>query len=198
MPVNTRAWARSLYATLDSDLATAATLRQAAVGGDLTQWTQALTSLVAGSLRGIGLDVAARGNRCESLPVRREEYLALDLTAFPGTATAWRFPSAVFEFENSVRDDVVAYSLWKVLCVRDALRVVFCYRSARADAPGLIGSLSTRVVGTMALPDRERLYGDTLVFVGSRSESGTFPYGFFRAWRLNRNVGRFESFGWQE
>jgi hypothetical protein len=41
-------------------------------------------------------------------------------------------------------------------------------------------------------------YFSALVFVGCRSESDTFPYGFFQAWCLNRNVGRFESFGWQE
>ena len=198
MPVDARVWSRSLYTALNGNRMTTATLRQAALGGDLTQWTQTLTGLVAQSLRGIELEVAARGNRCESLPVRREEYLALDVTAFRDTANGWRFPVAVFELENSARDDVVAYSLWKVLCVREALRVVFCYRSARADASRLIGSLSTSGVGAMALAGRERLIGDTLVFVGSRSESSTFPYGFFRAWRLNSNVGGFESFGWQE
>ena len=153
---------------------------------------------MAQSLCGLGLEVAAKGHRCTALPVEREEYLALDVAAFPDTGSAWRFPVAVCELENSARDEVVAYALWKVLCIRHALRVVFCYRNARTDAPRLIGSLSDRVVGAMALPDRERLSADTLVFVGSRSESDTFPYGFFQVWRLNRNLGRFETFGWQE
>lgn len=153
---------------------------------------------VAQSLGGLGLEVAAKGHRCTVLPVERGEYLALDVTAFPDAEGAWRFPVAVCELESSASDDVVAYALGKVLCVRLALRVVLCYRSARADAPRLIGSLAGRVVGAMALPDKERLSAGPLVFVESRSESDTFPYGFFQAWRLNRNLGGLESFRWQE
>lgn len=37
----------------------------------------------------------------------------------------------------------------------------------------------------------------TLVVVGSRSDAGTFPYGFFQAWRLNSNTGRSERFARQ-
>lgn len=191
-------WARSLYETLDGDDKAATKLREAAVAGDLTRWTQALTSLVARSLRELGLEVAAKGHRCSTLPVEREEYLALDVAAFPGAECAWRFPVAVCELENSATDAVVAYALWKVLCIRNALRVVICYRGVRSDAPRLIELLTDSVVGAMPLTDRERLRADTLVLVGSRNESHTFPYGFFQAWRLNRNLGRFETFGWQE
>lgn len=198
MALDARDWTRALYATLGSDRRTTGELREAAVAGDLTRWTQALTGLVTESLRGLGLEVAAKGHRCTLLPVEREEYLALDLTAFHVAGSAWHFPVAVCELENSARDDVVAYSLWKLLCIRHALRVVFCYRSTRSEASRLIETLTDRVVGGMALRDRERLSADTLVFVGSRSESDTFPYGFFQAWCLNRNVGRFETFRWQE
>lgn len=198
MAVDASDWARSLYVALDGDQATAAKLRQASIAGDLARWTQALTGLVAQSLHAIGLEVAAKGHRCTALPINREEYLTLDVAAFRAAGSAWRFPVAVCELENSARDAVAAYALWKVLCIRDALRVVFCYRSARSDASKLVGSLADRVVGAMPLPDRERLSADTLVFVGSRGESHTFPYGFFQAWRLNRNLGRFETFGWQK
>lgn len=198
MVVGARDRARSLYSELDGDRAMAARLRDASVAGDLARWTQALTDLVAQSLRQLGLEVAAKGHPCRVLPVVREEYLALDLAAFPGAGGAWRFPVAVCEFENSSSDDVVAYALWKVLGIRQALRVVFCYRTTRADAASLVASLADRVVGGLTLPDRERLSADTLVFVGSRGESETFPYGFFQAWCLNRNLGRFETFAWQE
>ena len=198
MAVDACDWTRSLYRTLAGDDATVTRLREASVAADLARWTQALTGLVAQSLRELGLEVAAKGHRCSALPVEREEYLALDVAAFRGVGGAWRFPVAVFELENSASDAMVAYALWKVLCIRDALRVVFCYRSRRSDARRLIESLADRVVGTMVPQDRERISADTLVFVGSRSESHTFPYGFFQAWRLNRNLGRFETFGWQE
>ena len=198
MAVDAHDWARSLYETLARDHATVTKLRQASVAADLSRWTEALTGLVARSMRELGLEVAAKGHRCTALPVQRAEYLALDVNAFLGVGGTWRFPVAVFELENSPSDEVVAYALWKVLCIRDALRVVFCYRSQRSDAPRLIESLADQVVSAMALPDRQRLRGDTLVFIGSRSESHTFPYSFFQAWRLNRNLGRFETFGWQE
>ncbi len=198
MAVDARAWARSLYASFNGDRATAAKLREASIAGDRACWTQTLTGVVAHSLHELGLEVAAKGHRCTTLPVEREEYLALDLTAFQGVGRAWRFPVAVCELENSTSDALVAYALWKVLCVRDALRVLFCFRSTRSDARRLIGSLARDVIGTIALPDREQLNADTLVFVGLRSESHTFPYGFFQAWCLNRNLGQFETFGWPD
>ena len=198
MAVDARDWARSLYAALDGDRVTADELRQASIAGDLARWTQALTGLVGPVAAWPRAGSGGQGPPVHGAAGGAEEYLALDVTAFPDAGSAWRFPVAVCELENSARDEVVAYALWKVLCIRHALRVVFCYRSARADAPRLIGSLADRVVGAMALPDRERLSADTLVFVGSRSESDTFPYGFFQAWCLNRNLGRFETFGWQE
>ena len=175
MAVDARAWAWSLYAALDGERTTPDELRQASVAGDIALWAQALTGLVSQSLCGLGLEVAAKGHRCTALPVAREEYLALDVTAFPDAGSTWRFPVAVCEIENSSRDEVVAYALWKVLCIWHALRVVFCYRSARTDVLRLIASLSHRLVGAMALADRERLSADTLVFVGSGSESGHVP-----------------------
>jgi hypothetical protein len=38
------------------------------------------------------------------------------------------------------------------------------------------------------------LEGETLVVVGSRNDSATFPFGFFQTWKLNSNTGRFERF----
>ena len=46
----------------------------------------------------------------------------------------------------------------------------------------------------MGLVGRVQLDGTTPVVVGSRSESDTFPYGFFSWWKLDTNTGAFEKF----
>ena len=48
-----------------------------------------------------------------------------------------QFPVAIFELENCGDEDRIAYSLWKLLCVKAELRVVFCYRKRAADATPL-------------------------------------------------------------
>src|SRR5262245_31869153 len=107
----------------------AAALRDAAQSSVLRRWTEVLTGVVVGTFPGLSWRGAARGHRSDLLPVSREEYLALDAVAFEIVGDRrWRFPVAVFELENSLDDDRVAYSLWKALCVRASLRVVFCYR----------------------------------------------------------------------
>jgi len=103
----------------------------------------------------------------------------------------WPFPAAVFELENSRRDDKVAYSLWKVLCVRARLRVVFCYRRDVGAGSALVRYLADAVVGSLPIEERANLVGETLLIVGSRAEESTFPYGFFKDWVLDKNTGRF-------
>lgn len=118
--------------------------------------------------------------------------LGLDVIAFePEGERRWRFPVAVFELENSATDDRVAYSLWKVLCIRSQLRVVFCYRQDAAEGAKLVRHLSAEAKQAMELSERAALGGETLVVVGSRDESKTFPYGFFKDWIYDTNVGRF-------
>jgi predicted GTPase len=51
-----------------------------------------------------------------------------------------RIPISVFELENSPVNDLVAYSLWKVLCVRASLRVVFCYRQDASEGRNWCGT----------------------------------------------------------
>jgi len=55
----------------------------------------------------------------------------------------------------------------------------------------LVNRLSQQIVKALDLPVRAELKGETLVVVGSRAESATFPYGFFKWWRLDSNTGRF-------
>ncbi len=96
------------------------------------------------------------------------------------------------ELENSAREDQIAYSLWKVLSVRAELRIVFCYRRNSEEIPALIRHLREEVIEAMGLAGRVELEGETLLVVGSRSESGTFPFGYFGWWALDTNTGRFE------
>ncbi len=170
----------------------AAALRYAAQSGALRKWTEALTGVVVATFPGFGWQGAARGHRLAALPVHRQEYLALDVVAFETAGDRrWRFPVAVFELENSPDDDRVAYSLWKVLCVRASLRVVFCYRRDTDAGAELVRHLGDAVLRTMEIPERASVGGETLVVVGSRSETTSFPYGFFKGWALDASTGRF-------
>jgi hypothetical protein len=167
-------------------------LREAAESGALKPWTEALTGIVVGTFAKMGWRGAARGHRSDMLPVPRSEYLALDAVAFEAAGNRrWRFPVGVFELENSPVDDRVAYALWKVLCVRASLRVVFCYRRDAGQGAELVRHLAEQVVQAMEIPTRVGLGGETLVIVGSRSEAATFPYGFFKDWTLDVNTARF-------
>lgn len=125
------------------------------------------------------------------VPEAREEYLTADLTAFDDGQSRWRFPVAAMELENSPKDDRIAYSLWKVLCIKADLRVVFCYRKQLEKAPDLVSYLADEVISAMDLERRAALAGDVLVIVGGRAEAETFPYGFFSWWKLDPNTGRF-------
>lgn len=166
-------------------------LREAAVSGNLKRWTEALTGIVVGAFPKMGWRGAARGHRSDLLPMPRSEYMELDVVAFETAGDRrWRFPVGVFELENSPVDDLVAYSLWKILCVRASLHVVFCYRRDASEGAELVRHLADQVVQAMEIRTRTGLGGETLVIVGSRSETATFPYGFFKDWTLDANTAR--------
>ena len=170
---------------------TANALRDASLRADMRAWTTALTAAVVEACAQMGWVATAKGHRLELLPVSRSEYLSLDAVAFAEGSGRWRFPTAVMELENKAQDDSIAYSLWKVLCVRAELRAVFCYRpDAEAGAP-LVRRLRDEVISGMELQHLAGLHGETLVVVGSRGEAATFPYAFFKWWRLDANTGQF-------
>jgi hypothetical protein len=169
-----------------------ALLKDAAIRGQLGKWTIALTGVVCSTCEEMGWKAAAKGNRSTLLPEAREEYLALDVVAFePAGDRRWRFPIAAIELENSREDDRVAYSLWKVLCTRADLRIVFCYRKDAKEGGTLVRHLTEQVAQPMGIQERTRIGGETMLVVGSRNESATFPYGFFKEWRFDMNLGRF-------
>lgn len=185
---------RALLMEVLRDEAHAGPLREAALGGRLMTWTKALTAASVETCARLGWEASAKGHESELLPVRRGEYLGMDVIAFAPGEPRWRFPLAVMELENQTLEDAIAYSLWKVLCVRASLRVVFCYRKEAAQAGPLKSHLEDEVIGSMDLRTRAALEGDTLLVIGRRAGAETFPHGFFAWWRLDANTGRFENF----
>jgi hypothetical protein len=169
-------------------------LRQAALAGRLMSWTKALTSASVDTCSRLGWNASAKGHVSQLLPVSRGEYLGLDVIAFAPGERRWRFPLAVMELENQAREDVIAYSLWKLLSVRATLRVLFCYRKEASQAGPLKTHLQGEVVEAMDLGTRTALEGNTLLVIGRRAEAETFPNGFFAWWQLDANTGRFENF----
>jgi hypothetical protein len=192
MPVCAANWLSQFYLTLSEDRAVGDHLRDASLASNLGEWTSTLTSVVVRAFEGLGMPTAAKGHTCTVLPLNQQEYLGQDVMAFPAQGAGWRFPAAVCELENAASDDRVAYSLWKVLAIRCQLRLVFCYRPEPSAGPPLVASLGRAVVGALTISDRTILEGETVVIVGSRDEAETFPNGFFLAWKLNTNTGRFE------
>jgi len=171
----------------------AARLKDASLRNANSQWTQMLTDAVVTVCQAQGWIAAAKGHPSQFLPESRSEYLGIDVIGFESDDQRWSFPIVAIELENSKKDDRVAYSLWKVLCLRARLRIVFCYRPSPDAGPDLIRFLDANVLGSMRIEDRLNLEGDTLVVMGYRNKSDTFPYGFFKWWKLDQNIGRFET-----
>lgn len=160
-------------------------LREAALTGVLSRWTALLTDVVAKVCGELGFRVAARGQTSRILPISRQEYLGLDVLAFPaGESSWWVRPVMAFELENRTRVASIAYALWKVCIVRVAWGGVFCYRKD----PDQIGEL-LRILAEVVRAVTPSM--DLLVVVGTRSRAEDFPDGFFRAYRWDEDYQRF-------
>lgn len=157
-------------------------------------WTFEMTDAVIQTCTAMGWEAFAQGHKGASLPESRSEYLNIDVMAFVPGVQRWLFPVAVMELENQQDDDYIAYNLWKLLCVRAELRVVYCYRPEATQGRDLMELLSEDVIGALTVKQRMRLIGDTVIVVGSKAASERFPYGFFKWWRLEKNVGRLRPF----
>jgi hypothetical protein len=167
-------------------------LKESAIQERLAVWTQELTRVVVSTCGALGWKASAKKHQLDLLPVARSEYLGLDIVAFAEGQRRWRFPVAVVELENSREDDRIAYSLWKVLCVRANLRIVFCYRRSPESGAGLARFLRDEVVNALGISSRMYLEGEVVLVIGSRDEASTFPYGFFKWWKLDANTGMFK------
>lgn len=157
-------------------------------------WTAVMTETIMQTCTALGWQAAAKGYRGVALPVARSEYLNVDVMAFQMGPDKWKFPTAVLELENQPDDDYIAYNLWKLLCLQADLRLVYCYRPQAEMGRDLMQKLSDEVVGALRPEQRLALVGETAVVIGSNAAAETFPYGFFRWWVLEKNVGRLRPF----
>jgi hypothetical protein len=172
----------------------AASLKAASLNEDLKLWTSCLTSVVVASCQKSGWLAAAKGHKLDELPQAGQEYLSIDVLAFPSSPTTgrWKLPLAAFELENHRTDDRVGYSLWKVLCLRAELRVVFAFRRNWEESRRSVDAICRDVVGSLSVLERVAVTGNTVLIFGNRGEGETFPWGYFKMWLLDTNVGRFE------
>ncbi len=172
---------------------TAAPLKAASLAEDLKAWTACLTSAVVASCGQLGWPAAAKGHKLAELPQAGQEYLSIDVMAFPVASDCgrWRLPMAAFELENHRTDDRVSYSLWKLLCVRSRLRVVFAFRREWDESRKTVDAVCHDVIGSLSPTERTEITGETAIIIGNRGEGETFPWGYFKMWLLDTNVGRF-------
>lgn len=137
----------------------------------------------------MGWKAVGRGHLAEILPVVKQEYLALDIMAFPADhQEPWPRPVAVFELENQRREEIVAYALWKACLVRCPLKGMFCYRKRPEEIGSLLKYLTEQVM-TVATTGNEQ--ETVLVVVGTRSQAEDFPDGFFRPYRWDADFRQF-------
>jgi hypothetical protein len=184
---------REAFLTAIQESESAEILKAAALASDLKSWTARMTAAVVRSCEALGWRAAGKGHQLSLLPQIGQEYLGIDAMAFDGAASIrWPLPVAAFELENHAQDNRVAYSLWKVLCLRVGLRVVFAYRLDWERSRQLVNAVVTDVVHGLRPDQRTAIDGQTVLVVGNRGEGETFPWGYFKFWMLDANLGRFE------
>ena len=168
-------------------------LREASQKAKLRAWTASLTAAVVQSCERMQWKAAGLKHKLDLLPQEGQEYLSLDVMGFDPESMngRWPMPTAVFELENNKKDDRVAYSLWKVLCVKAPLRVVFAFRPDWDAGKRSVAAIGKDVINSLSAQQLHDLRGDTAIIFGNRGESADFPDGFFKCYLLDRELGRF-------
>lgn len=166
-------------------------LRESALEGRLGAWTEYLTGVVVASCQNMGWTAVARGYLAEVLPVPKQEYLAIDVMAFPrADRPGWRKPVAAFELENRLDLEAISYSVWKVSVVRCFFGGVFCYRQQPEGIKDLLVGLTQGVMAELH-PPAEQYEAKILLVVGTRSKAEDFPDGFFKPYLWDSALGQF-------
>lgn len=167
-------------------------LREAARAVRLRAWTEHLTDAVVSTCRSLGWDAVARRYPGAVLPVSKQEYLGMDVMAFPpGDKPGWRRPVAAFELENRLDLNAVAYSVWKVSMVRCLLGGVFCYRRELDEIGDLLRELAQGVLSEV-FPAGEVSEPKVMLVVGTQSRAEDFPDGFFKPYLWDGMTGQFQ------
>jgi hypothetical protein len=162
-------------------------LREAALNQRLGDWTRHLTDAVVSACQAMGWTAVGRGHLAEVLPVVKQEYLALDVMAFPSEPRMpWPRPVAVFELENQEREEIIACALWKVSLIRCPLKGVFCYRQKPEEIGERLRNLSAQVLAGTGAEGEE-----IVLVVGTRSRAEDFPDGFFKPYRWDGGLRQF-------
>ncbi|OAB62771.1 hypothetical protein AY599_12435 [Leptolyngbya valderiana BDU 20041] len=155
----------------------------------LRTWTTSLTETVAATCEAQGWSVATKTRSPHFDGINTSEYLNIDAIAFE-TPDLWAFPIAAIELENQRQR--CAYSLWKLLCLRVPLRILFGYSQTQRDRSTLPQDLQHQVLDPIPLDDRpHRLAGETILAIGSLDAIDVFPYSYFKWWKLDTNTTRF-------
>jgi len=186
-------WKELFYSVID-DVTVSDELKKAVFQNNLGEWTKILTDVVVETSKKMGWVSCARNNKAEILPISRNEYLTIDVVSFPKSNCEWKFPVAAIELENSNKNDIIAYSLWKVICIRVRFRLVYCYRQNKKEVSSLIGYLNKNVLSCIPVAERQQIKGLLGIVIGCRDEINTFPYRYFRWWQYCENTGKFEQF----
>jgi len=93
-----------------------------------TKWTESMESIMKEVGAKLGCGVSCKDPKKEE----GEEYLGIDFMFFykkDYDEDRYVFPIVVVEHENSDREALVKYALWKILCVRSSVQVLICYRN---------------------------------------------------------------------
>ncbi len=168
-------------------------LRGSVLAGELGKWTEQLTGCVVATCESMSWTAVAKGYPGGALPISRQEYLAVDVMAFPSKVQPrWQRPVAVFELENQLDPEAISYSLWKVSVIRCAFGGVFCYRREPEGAKELLVGLARGVMAEV-YSSVEQHETKILLVVGTRSKAEDFPDGFFKPYLWEGVLGQFRA-----
>lgn len=162
------------------------------------EWTSAQWTEFMGRV----LDDVAERINCHVVRRRQKkkegswEYLGIDAVFIDSSEydsmkeSDWNpvgIPCAAVELENSYDQKRISYCLWKLLCVRAALRVLICYQNNQVNVNNLKERLENLIWQGNLMKGTD---DDLLIIIGSEKGKELPWRNYFTAykWRSNRLV----------